>query len=180
MYIPHNSFLETKIHADFKKYETIIRTIKHCSHTLTPNEPSSETFTAYYLPPANKVWGKVIFLHLSVILFTGGSTWAGTPRQVHSPWQVYPPAGIPPPTGTPSGRYTPQATPPPSSYTSPPQAGTPPGQVPPWQCMLGYGQQAGSKHPTGMHSCFTIGLQKFADRWLPRRVQWTHYQSIWP
>ena len=25
------------------------------------------------LPPANEVWGKVIFLHLSVILFTGGS-----------------------------------------------------------------------------------------------------------
>ena len=24
------------------------------------------------LPPANEVWGKVIFLHLSVILFTGG------------------------------------------------------------------------------------------------------------
>ena len=31
------------------------------------------------LPPANEVWGKVIFLHLSFILFTGGSTWAGTP-----------------------------------------------------------------------------------------------------
>ena len=28
-----------------------------------------------YLPPANEVWGKVIFLHLFVILFTGrGST----------------------------------------------------------------------------------------------------------
>ena len=25
-----------------------------------------------YLPPANDVWGKVIFLHLSVVLFTGG------------------------------------------------------------------------------------------------------------
>ena len=24
---------------------------------------------------------------------------------------------------------------------------------PPAQCMLGYGQQAGSTHPTGMHSC---------------------------
>ena len=31
------------------------------------NEPLLE-----YLPPANEVWGKVIFLHLSVILFTGG------------------------------------------------------------------------------------------------------------
>ena len=26
----------------------------------------------WLLPPANEVWGKVIFLHLSVILFTGG------------------------------------------------------------------------------------------------------------
>ena len=30
---------------------------------------------------------------------------------------------------------------------------TPPGQTPPVQCMLGYGQQAGGTHPTGMHSC---------------------------
>ena len=41
-----------------------------------------------------------------------------------------------------------------------------PGQTPPWArhppcrhhlpvpCMLGYGQQAGGTHPTGMHSCF--------------------------
>ena len=47
------------------------------------------------------------------------------------------------------------------------QAGTPPGQVhpppgmyTPWQvhpqpqCMLGYGQQTGGMHTTGMHSCF--------------------------
>ena len=32
---------------------------------------------------------------------------------------------------------------------TPPQAGTPP-----VQCMLGYGQQAGGTHPTGMYSCF--------------------------
>ena len=51
------------------------------------------------IPPTNELWSKVIFLHLSVILFTGGSTWAGIPpgrytppRQVHSP-----------------GRYTPSA-----------------------------------------------------------------------
>ena len=30
-------------------------------------------------------WAKVIFLHLYVIMFTGGSTWAGTP-----PWPVTP------------------------------------------------------------------------------------------
>ena len=29
-------------------------------------------FFMQYLQPANEVWGKVMFLHLSVILFTGG------------------------------------------------------------------------------------------------------------
>ena len=28
----------------------------------------------------------------------------------------------------------------------------------PAQCMLGYGQQGGSTHPTGMHSCSTNGI----------------------
>ena len=82
---------------------------------------------------------------------------AGTPpRQVH-PQQVHPPAGTPPGQvhslgRLPPGRYTP------SRYIPP--AGTPlgrytlPGRCTPLcQCMLGYGQQAGSTHPTGMHSC---------------------------
>ena len=30
--------------------------------------------------------------------------------------------------------------------------------TPPAQCMLGYGQQAGGTHPTGMHSCSKILL----------------------
>ena len=46
------------------------------------------------LPPANELLGKVIFLHLSVILFTGGSTWAGTLQPGTPPGQVHPPAGI--------------------------------------------------------------------------------------
>ena len=40
------------------------------------------------LPPANEVWGKVIFLHLFIILFTGGGAWSGGvpgPRGVHGP-----------------------------------------------------------------------------------------------
>ena len=49
------------------------------------------------LPPANEVWGKVIFLHLSVILFTGGSAsvHAGIPPDQAPPWH-------PPPTRHPS------------------------------------------------------------------------------
>ena len=50
----------------------------------------------YLVPPANEVWGKVIFLHLSVILFKGG-----VPGQV-------PPGKYTPLAGTPPGRYTPQ------------------------------------------------------------------------
>ena len=115
------------------------------------------------LPPSNEAWGKIIFLHLSVILFTGGSTWAGTPWQVHCLGR-YTPQQVPPRQVHPPGRYNP------AQQVQPPQAGTLPWQVPPWagtppdrypprqvqppqKCMLGYGQQAGGTHPTGMHSC---------------------------
>ena len=36
---------------------------------------SPKIFSIGLLPPANEVWGKVIFLHLFVILFTGGHVW---------------------------------------------------------------------------------------------------------
>ena len=74
---------------------------------------SHMTFVETLLPPANEVWGKVIFLHLSVTLFTGEGKYLGR----------YPP----PRAGTPPGRYTPWAG-------TPHWAGTPPpGQVPPSQ-----------------------------------------------
>ena len=109
------------------------------------------------LSPANEVWGKVIFLHLSVILFTGG-TWAGAPLAGTPPWpgthprdQVYPPSRYtprdqvhPPGPGTPPGQVHPPGT----RYTS--LAGTPLGAVHAGR----YGQEAGGTHPTGMHSCF--------------------------
>ena len=60
-------------------------------------------FLFHFLPPSNEVWGKVIFLHLSVILFTGGggdlgryppgryTPWAGTASwQIHPLGQVHP------------------------------------------------------------------------------------------
>ena len=103
---------------------------------------------------------------------------AGTPWQVHPLGQVHPLAGTPPGRYTP-GRYTPhcQQVHPSSRYTPgqvhprqvhpPLPAGTPLQQVhpragtPPPQCMLGYGQQADGKHPTGMHSCFTVFQHTF-------------------
>ena len=64
----------------------------------------------FFLSSANEVWGKVTFLHLSVILFTGGvypsmqwGTHPGPPRaNTHIPW-----------TDTPLGADTPLPSPPP-------------------------------------------------------------------
>ena len=102
--------------------------------------------TYFYRP---QIWGKVIFLHLSVILFTGGR--GGTPRQVH-PLGRYPPGQVHTPwAGTPPRQVHPRA--------GTPQAGTPPWVgTPPWAVHAGrYGQQAGGTHPTGMHFCWFIG-----------------------
>ena len=73
-------------------------------------------------------FAKVMFLHLSVILFTGG-----VPGQVHPPWdQVHPPWAGTPWAGTPLGRYT-------SRDQVHPPAGIPPDQVHP----------PGQEHPPG-------------------------------
>ena len=129
-----------------------------------------------YLPSATKLRRLCFYTCLSVILFTGGSTWAGTPGPGTPPGQVHPPGQIHPP-----GRYTPQAgAPPRTRYTHPlgqvhpPWAGTPPGQVhplgqahphrpgtpPQTRYTPGPGTPprqtatvADGTHPTGMHSC---------------------------
>ena len=80
---------------------------------------------AQFLPPANEVWGKIIFLHLSVILFTGG-TWAGTPPRTRYPLGP----GTPTRTRyTPGTRYTPsgQGTPLPKEQVHPHKQVHPPG-----------------------------------------------------
>ena len=66
-----------------------------------------------FLPPANEVWGKVIFSQASVILLTGGS--ASVHAGIHTPFEVDPPCqGDPPLPGRPSTRETPcQGSPPP-------------------------------------------------------------------
>ena len=128
------------------------------------------------LPPANEVWGKVIFLHLFVILFTGGEV----PDQVHPRDQVHPPEQTPPgsrplrdqvhPLGadTPPGPGTPlEQAPPLQDQVHPPDQVPPRHQVhpqsrhPPWpgtppaaEHAGRYGQCAGGPHPTGMQSCF--------------------------
>ena len=116
------------------------------------------------LPPANEVWGKVIFSEACVknsVHRGRGSTWAGTPRnQVHPrvgtpPWGPGTPnwAGTPPRT-----RYTPlgPGIPPQDQVHCPPGTKyTSTGQVhPPGAVHAGrYRQQASGTHPTGIHSC---------------------------
>ena len=105
--------------------------------------------------------------------------------QVGTPGRYTPQAGTPPGRYTPQadtpsqqvhlhGRYTPSGQVHPLGRYTPrqvhstagtpswagtsPWAGTPARQVHPLplQCMLGYGQQAGGTHPTGMHSYFYV------------------------
>ena len=88
------------------------------------------------LPPANEVWGKVIFLHLFVILFTGGMPGpggcllrGGSAPGGSGPAGVSGPGGVSAPRGclVPGGCLV----------ETPPRMAT----------------AAGGMHPTGMHSC---------------------------
>ena len=89
-----------------------------------------EEYFADLLPPANEVWGKVIFLPLSVNLFTGGSAWplGGLVPGCAWPW------GVPGPKGC--------------LVWGDLVLGVPGGDLP-WTAIA-----AGTTHPTGMHSCF--------------------------
>ena len=134
----------------------------HKQHPCTVDEYHHNTDSrVFFLPPANEVWGKVIFLHLSVILFTGGGVPGQVlpPGQVHPSGQVHPPALIHPLAGTPPWVGTPPWAGRPPGQVHPLGRYTP-GQVHPRQCMLGYGQQAGGTYPTGMHSCSCILLAR--------------------
>ena len=54
----------------------------------------------------------------------------------------------------------------------------PPGQTPPAQCLLGYGQQAGGTHPTGMHSRHSIGFLPKLGGWSVFLLRICGYWSI--
>ena len=95
---------------------------------------------------------KVMFLHLSVILFTGVGVSASGSTGCTSTWQTPPPSGRPPQADTPIGRHPPSQT-----HTSP-------GRHPLGQTSLP-GKHTPSPdtatavdgtHPTGMHSCYKI------------------------
>ena len=105
--------------------------------------------------PANEVWGKVIFLHLSVILFTGGGKYLGrfppgrsTPLGSTHLGRYTPLRQVPHQQVHPLGRYTPQVHPP-GRYAPP--TGTPPGRV----------------HPPGGSACWEIRATSgwYASHW---------------
>ena len=135
----------------------------HCMRdpVYTRCDPSFILPVWYYYRP-QRSWGKVMFLQVCVILFTG---WGGVPDQVHPPpWtrytprdQVHPPGTTPRPGTPPGTRYTPldQVHPPWTRYTPlgpgppldqvhpqtrytpldqvhPPKTRYPPDQVHPW------------------------------------------------
>ena len=109
----------------------------------------------------NEVVAKVMFLHVSVILFTGGVSRQGeppAPRQGEPPPdQGDPPGpGRPPPAGrTPRTRQTPPNQADPPGPGRPPQTRHPPGKQ-----TSEYGLRAAGTHPTGMHSCFFYRIGK--------------------
>ena len=94
--------------------------LNNLSLSLSPgSRPSEQLKTAgsnfcIYLPPANEVWGKVVFLHLFVILFTGG----GLPQCI---------------LGYPPGTRPPREQTPPREQPHPPRSRHPPPGIPPEQ-----------------------------------------------
>ena len=75
------------MNSQLKKAETIRKTYEVATEKLLQFAEVSEVVLikisiddsnlqsveqTYFLPPANEVWGKVMFLHMSVILSTGG------------------------------------------------------------------------------------------------------------
>ena len=109
--------------------------------------PKCELESYKFLPPAKKVWGKVKFLHLSVILFTGGICTGGSasrgwglhPRGVCIQWVCMRGICI---QGVSASRK--------GSASKVGRADLPP---PPPTRTTGYGQIAGGTIPTEMHSC---------------------------
>ena len=135
----------TKIEHFMKQQNILLKVLAY--HVLDFDPAGIPNRETNLLPPQTK-FAKVMFLHLSVSHSVHrGSTWAGTPpgqvppRQVHPPGR-YTPLGRYPLGSNPLGRYPP-------TRAGTPQAGTPPRAVHAGR----YRQQAGSMHPTGMHSC---------------------------
>ena len=69
--------LKLVIFYDWIVWMTEMNSICHANREFRSVVPWSTITNQVLLPPANKVWGKVIFLHLFVILFTVGGSGPG-------------------------------------------------------------------------------------------------------
>ena len=126
-----------------------------CSVTITTYFTFSLLYLLFfciYIYRPQQSWGKVIFSVACVknsVHKGGGSTWAGTPRQVH------PSAGTPQ-AGTPPGRYTPQAGTPLGRYT--------PDRYTPWAGNL---PGLPGRHPPLSSACWEIWAAsgRYASYW---------------
>ena len=117
------------------------------------------TFFNFYRPQTKTKFAKVMFSQVSVCPQGGACTIAYWDTPPHGP-EADTPRVITPWADTP--RQTPPGKHPPWADT--PQADTPLPNAcwdthPAMQCMLGYNQQAGGTHPTGMHSCLFLFQQ---------------------
>ena len=113
------------------------RGLRHLTELRLSHRWDSVTFTSPFaltlsLPPANEVWVKIMFLHLSVILFTGGVSQHAMVRWC-LPLDL---GGVYHPVQTPLvGRHHPRQIP-------------TVGRLSPVEMTI----EAGGTHPTGMHS----------------------------
>ena len=143
------------------------RPVQTSSYMRTPPSIQIECFLVgenYYRP--QRSWGKAMFLHVSVILFTGEwgvcsiACWDTSPHGTRGRHPLGP--------GTPQSRHPHDKAPPGTRH--PPGAGTlhpPQDQAPPLEQALPpsavhagiYGQHASGMHPTGMQSCYSSFFQ---------------------
>ena len=84
--------------------------VTFCRAVFRPSEYEHESelfFNAcHLLPPANEVWGKVIFLHLFVIVFMGGLCLSARWDTTATPQNHAPPGTMhPSPAAEHAGRY---------------------------------------------------------------------------
>ena len=98
-----------------------------CNRHITEQQSQRGNFKIFNIYRPQRSWGKVMFLHVSVILLTRGGVCLSACWDSRPPWEQTPPPRSRPPW---------EQTPPP-----PVHAGR-------------YGQQAGGMHPTGMQSCY--------------------------
>ena len=109
-----------------------------------------ERFVSVLFPLKSKIWITVAKVKKVSRALPPATEW-----ETHPP-QTSPPNADIPWADTPLGRHPPGK----NCLQQTPRGQTPPSQTPtrtdtpsPMQCMLGYSQQAGGTHPTGMYSC---------------------------